>query len=143
MDKWRNFTAKSFEWSRLEALYKYEPLSIHTRTESCLTFAAVLPHAQVNLRDVVAAAIAVGQLRHPEDVTLDASDVVAIVTHHPCQRGLFQLGQLGRSEHAWVFVPESEGDRGKGSDWDEIWDQIPSHLSLLFWHDGETLSKVT
>lgn len=76
-----------------------------------LTFAAVLPHAQVNLGDVVAAAVVVGQLSHSEDVLLDARDVVPIVTQHPRQRGLLQLGQLGRGEHTRVFIPEpTEGE---------------------------------
>lgn len=78
-----------------------------------LTFTAVLPHAQVDQRDVVTAAVAVGQLGHPEDILLDACDVVPVVTQHPCQRGLLQLGQLGRSEHTRVFIPEPEQDRQK------------------------------
>lgn len=71
-----------------------------------LTFAAVLPHAQVDLGDVVTAAVVMGQLSHSEDILLDARDVVTVVTQHPCQRGLLQLGQLGRGEHTWVFIPE-------------------------------------
>lgn len=77
-------------------------------TTAPLTFTAVLPHAQVDLWDVVAAAVAVGQLGNTEHVLLDACDVVPIVAQHSGQRGLFQLGQLGRSEDAWVFIPESE-----------------------------------
>lgn len=76
-----------------------------------LTFTAVLPHAQVDLRDVVTAAVTMGQLSHPEDILLDACDVVAVITQHPCQRGLLQLGQLRRSEHAGVFIPEPGRDR--------------------------------
>ena len=76
------------------------------------TFTAILPHTQVNLRNVITAAVAMGQLCHPEDVLLDTCDVVPIVTQHPCQRGLLQLGQLGRSEHTWVFIPESEQKQG-------------------------------
>lgn len=71
-----------------------------------VTFTAVLPHAQVDLRDVVAAAVPMRMLRHPKHVLLDACDVVPIVTQHPCQRCLFQLGQLGRCKHAWIFIPE-------------------------------------
>lgn len=78
---------------------------------SSITFTAVLPHAQVDLRDVVTAAVTMGQLGHPEDILLDACDVVPVVTQHPWQRGLLQLGQLSRSEHAWVFIPEPEQDR--------------------------------
>lgn len=78
------------------------------------TLAAVLPHAQVDLRDVVAAPVAVGQLGHLEDVLLDSRDVVSVVTQHLRQRGLLQLGQLGRSEHAWVLIPEPKRDDGGG-----------------------------
>lgn len=81
--------------------------------ESNITFTAVLPHAQVNLRDVITAAIVMGKLGHPEDIMLDACDVIAVVTQHPCQRGLLQLDQLGRSEYAWVFIPESKKDSVK------------------------------
>lgn len=86
------------------------------------TFTAVLPHAQVDLGDVVAAAVAVGQHGHLEDVLLDAGDVVPVVTQHPGQRGLLQLGQLGRGEHAWVLIPEpkeEEGRRVGGEEWRE------------------------
>lgn len=58
-------------------------------TPLALTFTAVLPHAQVDLRDLVAAAVAMGQLGHPEDIMLYTCDVVSIITQHPCQRGLF------------------------------------------------------
>ena len=70
------------------------------------TFAAVLPHAQVNVGDVITAAISVGQLCHAEHVLLDTSDVVTVVTQHPRQRCLLQLGQLGRVEYTWVLIPE-------------------------------------
>lgn len=76
-----------------------------------LTFAAVLPHAQVDVRDVVTAAVAVWQLGHLEDVLLDASDVVAVVAQHPRQRRLFQLRQLSRAEHTRVFIPEPGQNR--------------------------------
>lgn len=76
-----------------------------------LTFAAVLPHAQVDVRDLVTAAVAVGQLGHLEDVLLDARDVVAVVAQHPRQGRLFQLGQLSRAEHARVFIPEPGWNR--------------------------------
>lgn len=82
-------------------------------TVTFLTFTAVLPHAQVDLRDVVTAAVAVGHLSHPEDILLDACDVVPIVTKHSSQRSLLQLGQLGWSEYTWVFIPEPEGDRNR------------------------------
>lgn len=72
------------------------------------TFTAVLPHAQVDVGDVIAAAVAVRQLSYPEDIVLDTCDVVSIVAQHAGQRGLFELGQLGRSEHTRVFVPEPE-----------------------------------
>lgn len=75
------------------------------------TFTAVLPHTQVDVRDVVTAAVTVGKVGHPEDVLLDACNVVPVVAQHPSQGGLLQLGQLGRSEHTWVFVPESKEDR--------------------------------
>lgn len=74
----------------------------------CLTFTAVLPHAQVDLWDVITAAVAVWQLSHLEHILLYTCDVVPIVTQHPRQRGLLQLGELGWSEHAWVFIPEPE-----------------------------------
>lgn len=59
-----------------------------------------------------------GQLGHFEDILLDACDVVPVVTQHPCQRGLLQLGQLGRGKHAWVFIPEPEQDRQVKGKWD-------------------------
>ena len=77
------------------------------------TFTAVLPHAQVDPGDVVTAAIAVRQLGHLEDVLLDARDVVTVVTQHAGQRGLLQLGELGRSEHTRVLVPEPEPRGGR------------------------------
>lgn len=81
-----------------------------------LTFAAVLPHAQVDLRDVVTADVAVRQLGHPEHVALDARDVVAVIAQHPGEGRLLQLGQLGGREHAGVLVPEPEhaGRRERG-----------------------------
>lgn len=57
-----------------------------------------------------------GPLGHPENILLDMCYVVPIVTQHPCQRGLLQLGQLGRSEHARIFIPEPEQYRRKESD---------------------------
>lgn len=84
----------------------------HMLTKTLLTFAAILPHAQVDLRNVVTAAVAMRKLCHTEDIPLDACDVVPVVTQHPCQGRLLQLGQLGGSEHAWVLVPESEQDGG-------------------------------
>lgn len=77
----------------------------------CLTFTAVLPHAQVNVRDVVTAPVAVGKLGHPKNVLLDACDVVPVVAQHPRQRSLLQLCQLGGREYAWVFIPEPEAAR--------------------------------
>lgn len=84
-----------------------------THLRERLTFAAVLPHAQVDVRDLVAAAVAVGQLGHLEHVLLDAGDVVAVVAQHPRQRCLLQLGQLSRAEHARVLIPEP-GQRWAG-----------------------------
>lgn len=85
--------------------------NVLTKEQQNITFTAVLPHAQINLRNVTTAAVTMGKLCHPEDVLLDACDVISIVTQHPCKRGLLQLGQLGRSEYARIFIPESEKDR--------------------------------
>lgn len=81
------------------------------RRSLTLTFAAVLPHAQVDLRDVVTADVAVRQLGHPEHVPLYARDVVAVIAQHPGEGRLLQLGQLGRREHAGVLIPEPEHGR--------------------------------
>lgn len=70
------------------------------------TFAAVLPHAQVQPGDVLAAAVAVGELRHPEHVPLHVRDVVRVVTQDPGQGRLLDLRQLGRREHPGVLVPQ-------------------------------------
>lgn len=51
-------------------------------TPLILTFAAVLPHAQVNLRDVVTAAVAMRELGHRKDILLDTCDVVPVVAQH-------------------------------------------------------------
>lgn len=40
------------------------------------TFTAILPHAQVHPGDVLTAAIAMGELCHPEHVLLHPGDVV-------------------------------------------------------------------
>jgi len=94
-------------------------------TVARLTLTAVLPHAQVNLRDLVAAAVAMGQLSHHEHILLDACEVVPVVAQHSSQRRLLQLGQLGRSEHAWVFIPEPDEKM-----------KLNSSAALLLSHDG-------
>lgn len=80
-------------------------------TVAHLTLAAVLPHAQVNMRDIFTAAEAVRQLGHREHVFLNTSYVVPIITENPSQRRLLQLSQLGGSEHAWIFIPESDNNK--------------------------------
>lgn len=71
-----------------------------------LTFTAVLPHAQIDFRDIFTAAIPMRMLSHLKHILLNACDIVPIVTQHPCQRCLFQLGQLGRGKNAWIFIPK-------------------------------------
>lgn len=78
------------------------------KTVAHLTLAAVLPHAQVNMRDIFAAVVAVWPLGHSEHVFLNAGDVVPVITENSSQRRLLQLSQLGGSEHAWAFIPESD-----------------------------------
>lgn len=70
------------------------------------TFTTVLPHAQIDVRDVITAAVSMRMLSYPKRVLLDACDIVPIIAQHPCQRRLFQLGQLGWCKHAWIFVPK-------------------------------------
>lgn len=72
------------------------------------TLTAVLPHPQVDLGHVLTVSISVRELRHGEDVRLNVSDVVAVVTQHPGERCLLQLSQLSRAKHARVLIPEPE-----------------------------------
>lgn len=70
------------------------------------TFAAVLPHPQVHSGDVLAAAVAVRELGHPEHVRRHAGDVVGVVAEDPGQGRLLELRQLRGGEHPGVFVPQ-------------------------------------
>lgn len=71
------------------------------------TFIALLPQAQVDVRDVAARNKSVREVRNLEDVWLDLGDVIRVVTEDPGQGGLTNLGQLCRCEYPWVLVPET------------------------------------
>ena len=49
-------------------------------------------------------------LHFPEDIGLDAVNVVAVVAQDTRQTNLFDLGQLLGTEHAGVGIPESVGN---------------------------------
>lgn len=47
-----------------------------------LTFTAILPHSQVDLRNIITVSVSMGQVGNCEHVPLDPGDVVSIVTHN-------------------------------------------------------------
>lgn len=70
------------------------------------TFAAVLPEAQVHRGNLLAASHALGVRRHPEDVSLQLLDAVAVVTDDTSEGRLPDLSQLRRREDSRILIPK-------------------------------------
>lgn len=68
--------------------------------------AAVRPHSEVDVRDLVAGDVSVVSLRQKKNVPLDSRYVVAVIAENPRQTGLLYLLQLLGFERGRAFVPE-------------------------------------
>lgn len=84
-----------------------EALRKRPELPTCLAvFAAVLPEAQVHRGNLLAASHALGVRRHPEDVSLQLLDAVAVVTDDTSEGRLPDLSQLRRREDSRILIPK-------------------------------------